>query len=98
MAELILHPGADAEMREAAEWYDGAREGLGQAFVEAVEQAWREIQRWPAVGVHITRQHRSYIVRRFPYAVIYTVAPEAIYIVAIAHHGRKPRYWRGRRF
>lgn len=96
MARLILHPGADAEMREAAEWYEAAREGLGEEFVKAIEAAWDQIQRRPFIGVRVTPRHRRYLVRRFPYGIIYAAGKDAIHILAIGHLNRRPEYWRGR--
>jgi hypothetical protein len=34
--------------------------------------------------------------RRFPYGVIYTIDPQGILIVAVAHLHRHPTYWRSR--
>jgi len=40
---------------------------------------------------------RRYLVRRFPFAVIYFNAPDkGIYVVAVAHHSRQPGYWGSR--
>lgn len=39
---------------------------------------------------------RIHLLRRFPYSVIYIIAPDEIIIVALAHHSRRPGYW-GRR-
>jgi hypothetical protein len=36
---------------------------------------------------------RSYIVRVFPYSVIYMVDQDEIFIFAIAHAKRHPGYW-----
>jgi hypothetical protein len=33
------------------------------------------------------------LVRRFPYAVVYDVLPDAVIIIAVAHQRRKPGYW-----
>jgi toxin ParE1/3/4 len=41
---------------------------------------------------------RKYLLRRFPYAVIYRVTDEAIEVVAVAHGRRRPGYWKTRRF
>jgi len=34
---------------------------------------------------------------RFPYSLIYTESGDEIRILAVAHHSRRPGYWRGRR-
>ncbi|WP_438003790.1 hypothetical protein [Sorangium sp. So ce321] len=39
---------------------------------------------------------RWWLVRRFPYSVLYRVRDDHIRILAIAHQNRRPFYWRGR--
>jgi toxin ParE1/3/4 len=90
-----IHAEATLDLRLAARWYEQQRRGLGAELVLAVDDAIATIiaapQRWPMfVGA------RRYIVRRFPFSVIYRVLDERIQVVAIAHHSRRPAYW-GRR-
>jgi toxin ParE1/3/4 len=33
-------------------------------------------------------------VKRFPYRIIFQVDGERVTVVAIAHHSRRPEYWR----
>jgi plasmid stabilization system protein ParE len=44
----------------------------------------------PPVVDTIARRKR---IKRFPYVIIYTLDPDAIYIVAVAHNQRDPDYW-----
>lgn len=37
------HPGALADLRDAAIWYDGERQGLGSDFIDAVDEAVQRI-------------------------------------------------------
>jgi toxin ParE1/3/4 len=39
---------------------------------------------------------RKYIVKKFPYLLIYKVKKGCIYILAVAHGARKPGYWKSR--
>jgi plasmid stabilization system protein ParE len=93
---LVLHPGAEAELWEAAAYYESKVEGLGADFRAEVERAFGQIrsapERWPK-GVKDTRR---YHVRRFPYAIVYLDRPEFHIVIAVAHGKRHPRYWRNR--
>ena len=85
------------EYREAV-IYSERRFGLGEEFVQSVTAALDTISRDPerfqplGHGVHIFRM------RRFPYYLFYHYSPESMSIVvyAVAHHRRKPDYWRPR--
>ena len=50
----------------------------------------------PGLGPLWRRGKRRYVMRHFPYALIYVVSGEEIRILAVAHHGRRPGYWRSR--
>jgi plasmid stabilization system protein ParE len=92
---------AVSEVREAALWYEDRRDGVGLAFLAAVEDAIEIIVRWPNSGALVSdvsddlvlRQAR---VRRFPYHVGYLLTDEEIRVLAIAHNRRRPGYWLSR--
>ena len=39
---------------------------------------------------------RSYLVHRFPFAIIYLDMPTKIWVVAVTHLHRRPGYWKPR--
>ena len=94
---VAFHPAAAAEYAEAFRWYDERAAGLATAFAGEVSRALRLIretpERWPRYGA----RHRRILVRRFPYSMIYLPTATRIWIVAVAHTSRRPRYWRTRR-
>ncbi|MEW6501172.1 MAG: hypothetical protein AB1456_06765 [Thermodesulfobacteriota bacterium] len=38
---------------------------------------------------------RKTFVHRFPYKILYSIEPDHLFIIAIAHQHRKPDYWVG---
>lgn len=93
-----LHPEADLDLREAAEFYrEQAGEGLAQALLTEFEQSVDLLLRHHGLGALWRRGKRRVVMRRFPYSIIYTVAGEELRILAVAHQSRRPDYWRGRR-
>jgi hypothetical protein len=34
---------------------------------------------------------------RFPYSIVYRRSADVLVIIALAHHRRRPAYWRGRK-
>ena len=93
-----LHPEAIAEARAAYRWYAERNPSAAAAFIAALDQAVSQIpespERWP---LHLYGT-RKFLLRRFPYAVIYRQTATAIQIVAVAHGRRRPGYWKTRRF
>jgi plasmid stabilization system protein ParE len=94
--EAIFHPEARAEMRESFEFYEARLGGLGLRFLSAVEQTVERISTHPETGAPLASEFRKRIVSGFPYNIIYRVWEDYIYLVAVAHHHRRPGYWRDR--
>jgi len=94
---LIIHPEAEAEMKEAADYYERHRSGLGLDFEATIREGFERIQQFPAFGpFHKRSRLRKYFVRRFPYIIFYWELENHIWIVAVAHAKRRPDYWRHR--
>jgi plasmid stabilization system protein ParE len=84
---------AELEMLDAARYYESQSPQLGVDFLEKVESAVRDVkqnpERWPVIRLDIRRR----LVHRFPYGILYRVAPDEIVIVAVMHLHRRPDYW-----
>jgi toxin ParE1/3/4 len=86
---------AEQDMTSAARYY--AREGsadVGSAFIEEIERACRLLQQEPIVGKIWSESARRLVLRRFPFNLVYRVIADEIQVIAIAHHRRRPGYWR----
>jgi hypothetical protein len=91
----ILEAASD-EMEEAADYYEGCRDGLGARFILEARRAFTFIEETPQAGAPVLHPKVPEGVRRvfldsFPYAVVY-VEPELV-VVAVAHLRRRPAYW-----
>ena len=93
----IFHELAEAELNEGAAYYARAREGLGEAFLAEVRRSLDAVLETPLAGTLVENDIRWWVVRRFPYSIIYRVRADHLRVLAIAHHKRRPFYWRGRR-
>ncbi|MDA1142511.1 MAG: type II toxin-antitoxin system RelE/ParE family toxin [Planctomycetota bacterium] len=96
MYEIEIHDDADAEMRSAASYYEERVHGLGEDFLDEVEHGLNRIGEFPLLWSPYEKEYRRYLLKRFPYGLIYRTEGETIYIIAVAHVRRKPGYWRGR--
>jgi plasmid stabilization system protein ParE len=97
---LRISEEAEAEMAEAARWYETHRAGLGTEFLDAVDAAVARITEAPHLGSLVPdvgdESIRRRPVGRFPYHVVYLELSDRLQILAIAHDRRRPGYWVGR--
>lgn len=87
---------AEVELDEAVAYFDARLAGLGDRFQHEVEITVSRIVEYPEIGSPLSKRVRKFRVRKFKYNVIYATDGEEIVIIAVAHHRKRPRYWRGR--
>ena len=94
--QVTLHDEAGRDYDAAFDWYLERSPQAAVRFGEAVERALREIaaapQRW-ARGSHGTRR---FLLRGFPFLLIYRDHNDEIQVLAVAHTSRRPGYWKTR--
>ena len=84
---------AEAELREAANYYESEAPGLGRHFLSAVESALAEVLDFPLAGSPLRGEVRRKGIGRFPYQLLYRVAGKEVRILAVMHKRRRPLYW-----
>ena len=94
--KVIFHPEASEEKLESARFYEARSEGLGSDFLAAVEETTRRIEQFPEAGPVARASIRKRIVPGFPFTILYEVQSDRIFIAAVMHQHRRPRYWRER--
>jgi plasmid stabilization system protein ParE len=91
-----FHPQAVAEAAAAAQWYRDRNAAAAAAFLAELDRAVESIadapDRWPAY-LHGTRR---FLLRRFPFFIVYRQVADGVQVVAVAHGRRRPGYWKGR--
>jgi plasmid stabilization system protein ParE len=91
-----IHEAAEAEINEAADFYDLESLGLGIVFIDEIQHAIESISGFPDAAPLIRGLVRKKPIRKFPYSLMYSVRPDEIRLLAVAHQKRRPFYWRGR--
>lgn len=91
-----FHPAALVEYEEAARHYADCKEGLELRFIDSVEAALAKILEAPKRWRTFDQDVRRYLVRVFPYAVLYTIETDFVLVIAVMHCSREPGYWRER--
>jgi toxin ParE1/3/4 len=91
-----FHPEAELELYEAALRYETEVPDLGRRFGDEVERVVHLLLEHPDLGASVDETLRHFVLRKFPFSVVYAVTADLIYILAIAHGSREPEYWRPR--
>jgi hypothetical protein len=88
---------AREEIREAYDFYESRRKGLGRDFGKEVAKAAAEVRshplRWPMIDSRTHKRNTD----RFPYALLYRVEADVISVIAVMDLRRRPGYWQRRR-
>jgi plasmid stabilization system protein ParE len=87
-------PAAEAEISSALHWYASRSKRAAAGFVREVDRAVTLIASGPELWPEYDSNTRRYSLRKYPYSIIYRQTADIVQIVAVAHHRRKPGYWR----
>jgi len=91
-----FHPEAEAELNEAVSFYEAAETQLGEEFLLEVFATIRTILSHPRAWPVLEGEVRRCLVNRFPYAVLYSIEPDRVFVLALMHLHRRPGYWKTR--
>jgi plasmid stabilization system protein ParE len=91
-----LHPAALEELKSAVSWYLERNETAALNFVTEVDQAIDLIAASPRRWPQDLRGTHKFVLRRFPFAIVYRERETDFQILAIAHGHRRPGYWKAR--
>ena len=78
---LRIRLAAEADVAEAAQWYNERQLGLGEKFVREVDQAIVRILKNPLAFPVILRRHevRRVLTKRFPYRIFFSLKDDAVW-------------------
>jgi len=93
---LVIRAEAEADISDAALWYESQQKGLGEQFLRQVRatidravanpRQYRRLRRRPEV--------RRVLTRRFPYRVFFILTEDAIVVFRVLHGARHDRHWK----
>ena len=82
-------------MAEAVDYYLEQSDTVAPAFLDVVAESFARIQTFAAIGA-AEMGARSLLLSGFPFRLVYVPSSDEVLVLAVAHSGRKPGYWRGR--
>ena len=95
---LIIRPEAEADMTEAALWYEQREAGLGMELIEEIRAAIRRGVEGPPSYPCLRKRPdvRRVLVKRFPYRVFFILPDDVWVVFEVLHAARHDRHGRSR--
>jgi plasmid stabilization system protein ParE len=93
---LVFRPEVRAELKETYTWYESQQLGLGDEFIDCVDEMLSRICLMPEAYAVVYRDVRRAVVQRFPFAVYYRIVSSRVIVTAIFHGRRDPKSWQAR--
>lgn len=90
MPVFIVHPEADAEIADAAEYLEDHRAGYGYLFLDELQRAVDYLDQYPESMQFKFGQMREMRLKRFDYVVVYEIHQNEIHIYHVVHTSRHP--------
>jgi len=96
MIQIVFHELAEKELYDSRDFYDDLVFGLGSKFVSEIEYVINRIRENPYSFPLCFSNFRKALLRKFPYGIIFQDDGSKVFILAIAHQSRKPKYYANR--
>ena len=84
---------AQANIREAALWYEQQESDLGVRFISDIRRSLKAISKMPLRFPIVENGVRRLLLNRFPYSVYFVAEHDVIVILAVLHQHRDPQMW-----
>ena len=88
---LRFQPEVEADVRSGRIWYDGKSQGLGDEFLRVFYASCQELARNPRLYPFVHRNFHRCLLRRFPYAIYFTIEKDRVIVFGLFHCARDPR-------
>ena len=96
MLELSLLAGARDDLDEAYNWYESREIGLGDRFLNYVQDGLFLIRQHPEIFPICTAEFRKALISKFPFEIIYKSDGKKIVVHSVFNCAQHPQKWKSR--
>ncbi len=96
MKPVRFHPEAEAEMIQAAQYYELLQSDLGRRFLTSMQESINRVKINPSLYPVIDLDVQRCLTKTFPFGILFRDSFKQIVIVAVMHLHRDPDYWKTR--
>ena len=95
---IKLLPLAQNDITETINWYNEQKDGLGNAFFDALADSLNLLKIYPHLFQVRYKNIRQAPVKRFPFYIFYKLEEKSrlIVVLAVLHGSQNPKRWKGR--
>ncbi|HJS23541.1 MAG TPA: type II toxin-antitoxin system RelE/ParE family toxin [Pyrinomonadaceae bacterium] len=93
---IILSPDAEADIASAIVWYQRIELSLGFRFKAETRATLRRIAQFPYQFPLIEGKVRRAHLKRFRYAILFSLEKEGVFVKAIVHERQDDSTWKNR--
>ena len=93
---VVLRPEASQDAQEARDHYKALRVGLGQTFLDRLDEVLTRISAMPKLYGVVWRNVRAARLRQFTYVVYFRVHDDRVEVLAVMHGSRDASAWQAR--
>lgn len=95
--DIRLSKEAEKDVLDSFSWYQSAKEGLGDEFLEVLESSLYAISENPqAYSFRYKKLVRAYPMDRFPFLILYVLKEGFVDVISIFHTSQNPKVWKKR--
>jgi toxin ParE1/3/4 len=95
-SSVTFHPDAEQEYLTSLEWYRERSLTAALNFEEEFNQGIARIQEAPDRWPPYFKVCKRYVLRQFPFIIVYRVFSSHVTVLAVAHGHKRPGYWKKR--
>ena len=92
MYSLIIKPRAIIMTKDAYDWYELQRPGLGEEFLDELDGMYHKLETHPSYFGKVKKNFRQAALKRFPFVIVYEIIKTEVIVFAVFHTSRNPRY------
>ncbi len=93
---VVLRPEASQDAEQAWDHFESLRAGLGQAFLDRLNEVLGRVGAMPTLYCVAWRNVRAARLRQFTYVVYYRVHDDRVEVIAVMHGSRGASAWKSR--
>jgi hypothetical protein len=92
MYTIQIKPVAVQMAKDAYDWYEEQKEGLGNLFLSELSRCYTKLEKNPLFYQKLKKNYRHLVLNKFPYVLIFEIIEYEIIIFAVFHTSRSPKF------